>query len=117
MEIIFHKRSPKNPYHVPRHNAMLLFQAPQFHSLPINFPSSLSLSLSHSLSSSLESTNISQGDSFLFVEEEGEISSERLLAGHSVLPSHNHRNPGGIGEGLLHTKLFADVDTQGQAQT
>lgn len=38
------------------------------------------------------------GGSFLFAE--GEISSERLLAGHSVLPSHNHRNPGGSGGGL-----------------
>lgn len=40
------------------------------------------------------------GGSFLFAEEEGEISSERLLAGHSVLPLYNHRNPGGSGEGL-----------------
>lgn len=90
----------------PGMNHMLFFPAPKFYSLPINFPSALSLS------SSLESTNMSPGVSFLFVEEEGEISSERLLGGHSVLPSHNHRNPGGSGEVLLHSKLFADVDTQ-----
>lgn len=53
-----------------------------------------------SVSSSLESTSMSLGGSFLFVEEGGEISSERLLSGHSVLPLHNHRNPGGSGEGL-----------------
>lgn len=44
---------------------------------------------------------MSLGGSFLFAEEEeGEISSERLLAGHSVLPLHNHRNPGSSGEAL-----------------
>lgn len=49
----------------------------------------------------LKSTSVSLGGSFLFVGEEGEISSERLLAGHSVLPFHNHRNPGGSAEGLF----------------
>lgn len=68
-------------------------------SLYISFPSSPSLS-------SLESTSMSLGGCFLFVEEEGEISSERLLAGHSVLPSHNHRNPGGSGEGLVALQAF-----------
>ncbi len=64
--------------------------------------SSLSLHQSPqlSVSSSLESTSTSLGGSFLFVEKGGEISSERLLSGHSVLPLHNHRNPGGSGEGL-----------------
>ncbi|KAI4807820.1 hypothetical protein KUCAC02_027603 [Chaenocephalus aceratus] len=48
-----------------------------------------------------ETTGVSPGGSFLFVEEEGETSSERLLAGHTVLPfAHNHRNPGGSAEGL-----------------
>lgn len=41
------------------------------------------------------------GASFLFAEEEeGDISSVRPLAGQSVLPLHNHRNPEGSGEGL-----------------
>lgn len=65
----------------------------------INSPKTLSPS------SSLES--VALGRSFLFVE--GEISSERLLAGHSVLPSHNHRNPWGPAETAFCTpRLFAD---------
>lgn len=40
------------------------------------------------------------GCSFLFAEDEGEISSKRPLAGHSVLLLHNHRNPGASGDGL-----------------
>ncbi len=85
------QRDKKNPRHVPWHESHAVFL-------------SLSLSLHQSpqlsVSSSLESTSTSLGGSFLFVEKGGEISSERLLSGHSVLPLHNHRNPGGSGEGL-----------------
>lgn len=51
------------------------------------------------------------GDGFLFAKEEGEgdISSDQLLAEQSVLPLHNHRNPGGSGEGLCILKHGTDL--------
>lgn len=51
------------------------------------------------------------GGSFLFAEEEeeGDISSARLLTGQSVLPLHNHRNPGGRGEGLCALKCGTNL--------
>ena len=96
----------KDPNHVPWHESHAVFPcASVSHSAPTSISPALPLSYS------LESSSASVTGSFLFAEE-GEISSERSPAGHSVLPSYNCRNPGGSAEGLLHDKLFADVDTQ-----
>lgn len=83
----------KNPHGVLWHEShACFFRTPWFH------PLSLHKSPQLSISSCLKNSTL--GGSFLFASEGGEISSERLLAGHAVLVLHNRRNPGGSGEGL-----------------
>ena len=91
---LLQKPSSHDPWHA--RVTCCFLAAPQFHPLCTSISPQISL----------ETTGVSPGGSFLFVEEEGETSSERLLAGHTVLPFAQSQEPRGAAQRASKLQIF-----------